>query len=334
MKNILITGSAGFIGYHLIKKILSSNSHYDVVGLDSLNDYYDVSIKKDRLSDLKMIAKQSNNSYKFINDTFCDGDKLDSIFSENKFDMVVHLGAQAGVRYSITNPSAYIDSNIYGFFNILESCRKFSTNHFLYASSSSVYGANTKQPFSTLDMVDSPVSLYAASKKSNELMAYSYSHLYKLSTIGLRFFTVYGPFGRPDMAYYKFTKAILNGEPIEVFNHGNMERDFTYIDDVIECIERILKNPKKAIDPKNTPYKIYNVGNNKPVKLNNFINAIEKACAKKAIRVSKDMQLGDVVSTYADVSSLIQDYQYSPSTSIEDGIVNFVSWYKRYYEIK
>ena len=333
---ILITGAAGFIGFHLSKKLLDES--YQVIGIDNLNDYYDPSLKDSRLDILK----------KYDNFTFHKVDlknkaEVDSIFIQYKPTHVINLAAQAGVRYSIENPYAYVDSNLIGFMNILEACRNYPVEHLLYASSSSVYGGNKVAPFSTNHNVDHPVSLYAATKKSNELMAHTYSHLYGIPTTGLRFFTVYGPYGRPDMAYFSFTKDILAGKPIKVFNHGKMERDFTYIDDIVEGIVKLLdKVPvankewdesKDDLSTSFAPYKIYNIGNNNPVQLMRFINALESALGKEAEKVYMDMQPGDVLRTYADVSDLERDINFKPSTSIEDGLKKFVEWYKDYYQI-
>lgn len=328
---ILVTGAAGFIGFHLAKVLLEKK--YSVVGIDNLNDYYDPSLKKDRL---KLLDKQSSNgSFKFIKLDLADREAMSALFSEYKFDVVISLAAQAGVRYSIENPHAYMDSNMIGFLNVLEGCRQIKVKHLLYASSSSVYGMNIKQPFSTEDRVDFPISLYAATKKSNELMAHTYSHLYNIPTTGLRFFTVYGPYGRPDMAYFSFTKKILAGETIDVFNNGEMKRDFTYIDDIVEGISRLINIIPTAQDSTLStaiaPYKVYNIGNNKPVTLRRFINAIEDACKRKAKENLLPMQPGDVPVTYADIDELINDIDFKPSTTIEEGISRFVKWYKEYY---
>jgi len=335
---ILITGAAGFIGFHLIKALLQTTSldkEYSIVGIDNLNDYYDVELKKDRLDILNDI--KSGNSFRFIELDLADREAMSELFATYQFDTVVNLGAQAGVRYSIENPNAYIDSNVVGFVNILEGCRHHDIKHLIYASSSSVYGMNIKQPFTTSDCVDFPISLYAATKKSNELMAHSYSHLYNIPTTGLRFFTVYGPYGRPDMAYFSFTKKILAGEPINVFNNGDMQRDFTYIDDIVNGIIRIInKAPSpqySTITTATAPYKIYNIGNNQPVTLRRFITAIEDACGKKAQENLLPMQAGDVPITYADIDELIEDTGFKPETSIEDGIKQFVDWYRQYYSV-
>lgn len=324
---ILVTGAAGFIGFHLILALLERND--EVVGIDNLNDYYDPALKKLRLDEIAKSPKYSN--FCFLKEDISDKPFIEKLFAEQSFDVVVNLAAQAGVRYSLENPHAYVDSNLVGFVNILEGCRKSKVKHLVYASSSSVYGMNVKQPFSTDDRVDYPISLYAATKKSNELMAHAYSHLYNIPTTGLRFFTVYGPYGRPDMAYYKFTKAILSGEPIEVYNNGDMMRDFTYIDDITEGVLRTMdfipQREKNKFSKASPPYKIYNIGNNNPVKLISFIEAIEKSCGRESIRNLLPMQSGDVPVTYADVDDLISDVGFKPSTSIEDGIRLFVEWY-------
>lgn len=334
---ILITGAAGFVGFHLSKKLLDNS--YQVIGLDNLNDYYDPSLKDARL---QILGKYTNFNFHRID--LKDKASLDNIFATHKPTHVINLAAQAGVRYSITNPYAYVESNLTGFMNILEACRNYPVSHLLYASSSSVYGGNKVAPFSTNHNVDHPVSLYAATKKSNELMAHTYSHLYKIPTTGLRFFTVYGPYGRPDMAYFSFTKDILENKPIKVFNHGKMERDFTYIDDIVEGIVKLIdKTPiankewdesKDDLSTSFAPYKIYNIGNNNPVPLMRFIKALESAIGKEAEKVYMDMQPGDVLRTYADVSDLERDIGFKPSTSIEDGIEKFVKWYKEYYKVK
>lgn len=331
--NILVTGAAGFIGFHLIKALLDKKC--SIVGIDNINDYYDPDLKKNRLKLLE--EKPYIGDFKFIKLDLADREAIANLFADNNFDIVVNLGAQAGVRYSIENPNAYIDSNIVGFVNILEGCRHHHIKHLVYASSSSVYGMNIKQPFSTKDIVDYPISLYAATKKSNELMAHTYSHLYNIPTTGLRFFTVYGPYGRPDMAYFSFTKKILNGDSIDVFNNGEMQRDFTYIDDIVEGIIRIIdKVPaiqSSDVSTAEAPYKVYNVGNNQPVTLRRFINAIEDACGRKAKETLLPMQAGDVPITYANVDELIDDIDFKPDTTIEEGISKFVKWYKEYYSI-
>ena len=328
---ILVTGAAGFIGFHLIKALLGKDCF--IVGIDNLNSYYEVALKKDRL---KILNEQSNeDTFSFITLDLADREAMASLFAEHGFDIVINLGAQAGVRYSIEKPHEYIDSNVVGFLNVLEGCRQTQVKHLVYASSSSVYGMNIKQPFSTGDRVDYPISLYAATKKSNELMAHTYSHLYNIPTTGLRFFTVYGPYGRPDMAYFSFTKKILAGEQIDVYNNGKMQRDFTYIDDIVEGITRIIDKipgPQQSFATTAiAPYQIYNIGNNQPVTLRRFITAIESACGKKAKENLLPMQPGDVPATYADIDELTADIGFRPETSIEDGILKFVNWYRAYY---
>lgn len=331
---ILVTGAAGFIGYHLTIALLERGN--EVVGLDNLNDYYDPQLKRSRLD--AITAQRDSEHFTFLEKDISDRPAMVELFASYTFDAVVNLAAQAGVRYSIENPNAYVDSNLVGFLNILEGCRHSKVAHLVYASSSSVYGVNIKQPFSVDDRVDYPISLYAATKKSNELMAHTYSHLFDLPTTGLRFFTVYGPFGRPDMAYYKFTKAILSGNPIDIYNNGNMRRDFTYIDDVIEGLIRVIdRAPSKSsnIHAKvNAPYKVYNIGNNNPVTLNDFILSLEKACNKKAIKNFMPMQQGDVPSTYADIDDLILDINFKPDTNIDIGLSRFVNWYKEMLNIE
>lgn len=336
--NILVTGAAGFIGFHLIKallKIESTDQNHFIVGIDNINDYYDVNLKAERLKILSDLSEPEN--FTFIKLDLADREAISGLFSTYQFDTVINLGAQAGVRYSIENPHAYVDSNVVGFVNILEGCRHHAIKHLIYASSSSVYGMNIKQPFTTSDCVDFPISLYAATKKSNELMAHSYSHLYNIPTTGLRFFTVYGPYGRPDMAYFSFTKRILAGDPIDVFNNGDMQRDFTYIDDIVKGVIRIIdKVPSpqhSTITTTSAPYKIYNIGNNQPVTLRRFITAIESACGKKAQENLLPMQAGDVPITYADIDDLVDDIDFKPETSIENGIEKFVTWYKQYYSV-
>ncbi len=348
---ILITGTAGFIGYHLAKELLSQG--HEIIGLDAVNDYYDVNLKFDRLADAgiekksvqygKIVTGKTYNQYSFIRLNLEVKDKLTDLFKSGNFEVVIHLAAQAGVRYSLTHPEAYIDSNIIGFLNILEACRSYPVKNLIYASSSSVYGLNKSMPFSVESNVDHPVSLYAASKKSNELMAHTYSHLFNIPTTGLRFFTVYGPWGRPDMALFLFTKAILEGKPIEVFNNGNMQRDFTYIDDIVHGIARMVEKPPKGNpswngehpDPSSSsaPYRIYNIGNNNPVKLMDFISAIEMATGKEAQKIMKPIQPGDVEKTWADVNALIRDFDFRPETPIREGIQKFVDWYRSYYRI-
>ena len=322
-KIILVTGGAGFIGYHLSKQLLE----YDctVIGYDNLNDYYEVQLKYDRLKDL-----EGREGYTFIKGDLADKETLGKLFQEYSFDIVVNLGAQAGVRYSIDNPDAYMSSNMVGFYNILECCRHYPVEHLVYASSSSVYGANKKVPFSVEDKVDYPVSLYAATKKSNELMAHCYSKLYGIPATGLRFFTVYGPFGRPDMAYFKFAKKIMNGETIQIYNNGDMMRDFTYIDDIVKGIANLLPNPPEEIET-GAKYKVYNIGNNKPEKLMDYIQTLEKHLGREAKKEFLPMQPGDVYQTYADVSDLMHDFNFKPSTSIDEGLGKFVTWFKEYY---
>lgn len=325
-KTYLITGGAGFIGYHLSKSLLEQGAR--VIGFDNMNDYYDVTLKEDRLSKLYYYDK-----YTFVRGDLSDNADVFRVFQEYRPDIVVNLGAQAGVRYSIDNPSAYMESNIMGFFHILEGCRYFPVEHLVYASSSSVYGGNEKVPFSTEDKVDEPVSLYAATKKSNELMAHAYSKLYQIPVTGLRFFTVYGPFGRPDMAYFKFTKKILAGEPIQIYNQGDMMRDFTYIDDIVQGVVNILCNPPEK-NEKGAYYKLYNIGNNKPVKLMDYIETLERCLGVEAKKEYLPMQPGDVYQTYADVTDLMRDYHFKPDTSIEEGLQKFVDWYRAYYKQK
>lgn len=333
---ILITGSAGFIGYHLSSLLLDKS--YQVIGIDNMNDYYDVKLKEGRLSFLS-----ENTNFIFHKIDLMDKEAIDNLFCRYQFDYVVNLAAQAGVRYSITNPYAYVESNLVGFMNILEACRNHPVKHLIYASSSSVYGGNKVTPFSTNHSVDHPVSLYAATKKSNELMAHTYSHLYGIPTTGLRFFTVYGPWGRPDMAYFSFTKDILDNKPIKVFNHGKMERDFTYVDDIVEGIYKLLPlapvhnagwdEKNGDISSSSAPYKIYNIGNNHPIQLEKFISVLEEKIGRKANKIYMDMQPGDVLKTYADVSDLEKAIGFKPNTSIEEGLGKFVDWYKEYYGI-
>lgn len=347
---ILVTGAAGFIGYHLVINLV--NSGYNVVGIDNLNEYYDINLKNGRLlnsginiEDIKEnVAINSNKypSYKFYKTDIEDRETLTKIFNEESFDKVVNLAAQAGVRYSITNPYTYINSNINGFINILELCRHNNIKHLVYASSSSVYGLNENMPFSTKDNVDHPVSIYAATKKSNELMAHSYSHLYNLPTTGLRFFTVYGEWGRPDMALFLFTKAIIEGKTVDVYNYGEMKRDFTYIDDIVKGVAKVINiipKPNKEWTSKNpdpssskAPYKIYNIGNNNPIKLLDFIECIEKELNIQAKKNLIEIQPGDVISTWADIDDLINVIDFKPQTSINTGIKNFIKWYKEFYK--
>ena len=324
MKTYLVTGAAGFIGMHVAKRLLERGDA--VIGLDNLNDYYDVSLKEARLAQL------TSPNFRFVKLDIADREGMKNLFEKEIFDAVIHLAAQAGVRYSITNPQSYIDSNLVGFGNVLEGCRHKKVEHLVYASSSSVYGANTKLPFSTEDSVDHPISLYAATKKANELMAHTYSHLYALPTTGLRFFTVYGPWGRPDMAMFGFTKAILEGKPIDVFNHGKMQRDFTYIDDIVEGVVRVTDRIPEPCET-GAHYKVYNIGNNQPVELGHFIETIENALGVKAQKNLLPMQPGDVPATYADVDDLMRDVGFKPATSIEEGVAKFVVWYKEYYRL-
>lgn len=334
MTTILVSGAAGFIGSNLSKRLLDDG--YRVIGIDNINDYYDINLKKDRL---KILLEGKIKNYEI---DLSDNERVNEIFSKEKPDVVINLAAQAGVRYSLENPQAYISSNINGFTSILEGCRHHEVEHLIYASSSSVYGANTSKPFSTTDNIDHPLSLYAATKKSNELMAHTYSHLYNLPTTGLRFFTVYGPWGRPDMALFKFTKSIVDDKPIDVYNHGNMMRDFTYVDDIVESITRLVNKPARpnpewsgsTPDPSSSyaPYKIYNIGNNSPVRLMEFIEAIENRLGKSAKKNYMDLQPGDVPETYANVEDLFKDIDFKPSTNIQDGVNNFVDWYLEYYK--
>lgn len=323
-KKVLITGAAGFIGFHLAKRLLSLGA--SVCGIDNLNDYYDVSLKEARLAIL-----EKEPAFTFVRGDLADEAAVTKIFEDFRLDIVVNLAAQAGVRYSIDNPRSYIQSNIVGFFNILEACRHYPVEHLLYASSSSVYGNQEKTPFATTDNVDHPISLYAATKKSDELMAYTYSHLYGIPATGLRFFTVYGPWGRPDMAYFKFTNKIVRGEPIQIYNHGDMLRDFTYVDDIVRGVENMLCNPPK-VNEFGDRYKVYNIGNNKPEKLMDFIETLEKAIGREAKKEYLPMQPGDVYQTYADVTDLIRDFDFKPSTSIAEGLGRFAEWYKDYYK--
>jgi len=335
--HVLVTGAAGFIGFHLSKRLCEAG--LKVTGIDNLNDYYDVGLKESRLAILK-----SSPNFAFHKVNLHDKPSIDRIFESNQFDYVVNLAAQAGVRYSITNPYTYIESNITGFLNILEGCRHHSVKHLVYASSSSVYGANRKMPFSVHDNVDHPLAIYAVTKKRNELMAHAYSSLYNVPTTGLRFFTVYGPYGRPDMALFLFTKAILEGKPIDVYNYGKMRRDFTFVDDIVEGIFRLIPYVPKANpdwnaenpDPATSfaPYRIYNIGNNKPVELLHYIEVLETNLGKKAIKNLLPMQDGEVLETYADVKDLMHDVGFKPSTTVEEGIKRFAEWYLSYYNIK
>ncbi|GGG25202.1 NAD-dependent epimerase [Pontibacter amylolyticus] len=346
---ILVTGSAGFIGFHLVNRLLESGD--EVVGYDNINDYYEVRLKygrleeagilKDKIEKGKLVQSNKFASYRFVKEDLTSKKFLLKLFKTEKFDAVVHLAAQAGVRYSLEKPDEYISSNVQGFLNILESCRYYPVKHLVYASSSSVYGTNTKVPFSTDDKIDHPISLYAASKKSNELMAHTYSHLFSIPTTGIRFFTVYGPWGRPDMALFLFTRKILEGKPIQVFNNGEMQRDFTYIDDIVEGVVRVINKPAVATGrPKNNdenglqaqaPYKIYNIGNSSPVLLTDFIDALEDAIGKEAQKQYLPLQPGDVLTTWADVDDLIRDINYQPKTELRTGIDEFVRWYKAFY---
>ena len=350
---ILITGTAGFIGFHLAKRLLERGD--EVVGIDNINDYYDVNLKYARLSELGISVENNDftwgekvhsttyQRHTFIKMDLANTENIYTLFEEEKFDAVCNLAAQAGVRYSLENPHTYIQSNVVGFMNILEACRYNDVTNFCYASSSSIYGLNKSQPFKTSDHTDHQVSIYAATKKSNEVMAHTYAHLYGISTTGLRFFTVYGPWGRPDMAPMLFTDAILNHRPINVFNHGKMSRDFTYIDDIVDGIVKVIDNPAKEDkefdahnpDPSHSsaPYRIYNIGHNSPLPLMTFIETLEETLAMKAEKNFMDMQDGDVVSTYADVSALMQDFNYKPNTTLDTGIKNFVRWYKAFYKV-
>ncbi|MGY5351731.1 NAD-dependent epimerase [Wenyingzhuangia sp. IMCC45533] len=336
---ILVTGAAGFIGFHLSSLLLSRG--HDVVGIDNINDYYDINLKFARLEELGVKREKTekfgnqtrssiHSNFSFLRINLEDKQAIDKLFENEAFGVVCNLAAQAGVRYSIENPQAYVDSNIVGYVNLLEACRNNNVKHLVYASSSSVYGLNSKIPFSTKDTVDTPISLYAASKKSNELMAHTYSHLFGFATTGLRFFTVYGPWGRPDMAAYLFAEGIRNDKPIKVFNHGNMERDFTYVGDIVEGVMRIIEGEVETRKSKKELYKVYNIGNNNSVKLTDYIANIEKNLGKEAQKIMMDMQPGDVAKTWADVSDLIKDYDYQPNTPIDIGVKKFIDWYKVY----
>lgn len=343
---VLVTGSAGFIGSNLVLRLLNTESPVEIVGFDSVNDYYDVSIKEYRLAQIeKCAAGHPESSYKFVKGNLADKALVDTLFAEHRFDIVVNLAAQAGVRYSITNPGAYVESNLIGFYNILEACRNYPVRHLVYASSSSVYGGNTKVPFSEEDKVDNPVSLYAATKKSNELLAHSYSKLYNIPSTGLRFFTVYGPAGRPDMAYFGFTNKLLKGETIKIFNYGNCKRDFTYVDDIVEGVQRVMhKAPAQAVGEDGLPippYKVYNIGNSNPENLLDFVKILqEELVAAGVLPADYDfeahkelvpMQPGDVPVTFADTSALERDMGFKPSTSLREGLRNFARWYKEFY---
>ncbi len=347
-KTILVTGAAGFIGANLVKTLLQSEDRINIVGLDNLNDYYDVSLKEYRLKEIDEAARLSPDAkWSFVKGDISNKATLDKLFEEYRFDIVVNLAAQAGVRYSITNPDAYISSNLIGFYNILEACRAYPVKHLVYASSSSVYGSNEKIPYSTDDKTDSPVSLYAATKKSNELMAHAYSKLYKIPTTGLRFFTVYGPAGRPDMAYFGFTNKLISGQTIEIFNYGNCKRDFTYIDDIVEGVKRVMTTAPEIKEGADglplPPYKIYNIGNNSPENLLDFVNILQEELVRAGV-LPKDydfeahkklvpMQAGDVPITYAEVTELEKDFGFKPRTSLRDGLRRFAEWYRDFYGI-
>jgi UDP-glucuronate 4-epimerase len=334
MRKVLVTGAAGFIGFHVSRRLLAQGDQ--VVGLDNVNDYYSVRLKRDRIAQLV-----PQPEFRFHELDLAQGDAMARLFDSERFDVVVNLAAQAGVRYSLENPGAYVNSNLIGFVNVLEGCRHTGVKHLVYASSSSVYGANTRMPFSVHDNVDHPLSLYAASKKSNELMAHTYSHLFGLPTTGLRFFTVYGPWGRPDMAMFLFTRAILAGEPIDVFNHGRMQRDFTYIDDIVEGVVRVTERPaapnaawsSDAPDPgtSRAPYKVYNIGNHQPTQLLEVIEILEECLGRRAVKNFLPMQPGDVPATYADIDDLTRDFGFRPATDIRTGIGRFVEWYREYH---
>ncbi len=347
-KTILITGSAGFIGSNLVKELLKTNEKINIIGFDSVNDYYDVSIKEYRLKEIEKLAESKPDcKYTFIKGNLADKVLIEKIFTEYKPDIVVNLAAQAGVRYSITNPDAYIESNIIGFYNILEACRNHPVEHLVYASSSSVYGGNKKVPFSTDDKVDNPVSLYAATKKSDELMAHAYSKLYNIPSTGLRFFTVYGPAGRPDMAYFGFTNKLVNNETIKIFNYGNCKRDFTYVDDIVEGVKRVMMSPPEKKNGEDglpiPPYKIYNIGNNNPENLLDFVQILSEELIRAGVlpqdydfdahKELVPMQPGDVPVTYADTSALEADFGFKPSTSLREGLRKFAEWYKEFYQI-
>jgi UDP-glucuronate 4-epimerase len=339
---ILVTGAAGFIGFYVAKRL--ANSGHEVIGLDNINDYYTTDLKYDRLSELginpseaetfnQICQSSTSQNLKFVRMALEDGDSLRQLFTSENFDVVCNLAAQAGVRYSLEHPETYIQSNIVGFLNILESCRHTSVKHLVYASSSSVYGENEKVPFETSDRVDHPISLYAATKKSNELMAFTYNHLYGFATTGLRFFTVYGPWGRPDMAMFLFTDAIIKGREIKVFNNGDLERDFTYIDDIVEGVVRIIEDKSRSISGAGSGDRVYNIGNSNSVKLMDFITQIEEELGIDAKKQFLPMQPGDVPKTWANVDDLIRDYQYRPQTTVKTGVHNFISWFKDYYQV-
>ena len=348
MRTILVTGSAGFIGSNLVKELLKTNEEISIIGFDSVNDYYDVSIKEYRLAEIeKLAASKPNCKYTFIKGNLADKALIEKIFTENKINIIVNFAAQAGVRYSITNPDAYIESNIIGFYNILEACRNHPVEHLVYASSSSVYGGNKKVPFSTEDKVDNPVSLYAATKKSDELMAHAYSKLYNIPSTGLRFFTVYGPAGRPDMAYFGFTNKLVNNETIKIFNYGNCKRDFTYVDDIVEGVKRVMMSPPEKKNGEDglpiPPYKIYNIGNNNPENLLDFVQILSEELIRAGVlpqdydfdehKELVPMQPGDVPVTYADTSALEADFGFKPCTSLREGLRKFAEWYKEFYQI-
>ena len=347
-KSILVTGAAGFIGANLVLELLRSDEAFDIVGIDNLNDYYDVSIKEFRLKQIENLSQNNNSSWNFVKGNIADKQLINKLFEENKFDIVVNLAAQAGVRYSIENPDVYVESNLIGFYNILEACRHNPVEHLVYASSSSVYGSNKKVPYSTDDKVDNPVSLYAATKKSYELMAHAYSKLYNIPSTGLRFFTVYGPAGRPDMAYFGFTNKLLKGETIKIFNFGNCKRDFTFVDDIVEGVKRVMfKAPEKKNGEDGLPippYKVYNIGNSNPENLLDFVDILQQELVSAGV-LPKDydfeahkelvpMQPGDVPVTYADTSALERDFGFKPSTPLREGLRAFAKWYKEYYEVK
>ena len=346
-KTVLVTGSSGFIGANLVKELLNSFDYVKIVGIDNMNDYYDVSLKEYRLKEIEALAEtKSNSEWHFIKGSIADKQLIYECFKKHKFDVVVNLAAQAGVRYSITNPDAYIESNLIGFYNILEACRHNPVEHLVYASSSSVYGSNKKIPYSTDDKVDNPVSLYAATKKSNELMAHSYSKLYNIPSTGLRFFTVYGPAGRPDMAYFGFTNLLLKGEKIKIFNYGNCKRDFTYVDDIVEGVKRVMQRPPKKANGEDglplPPYAVYNIGNSSPENLLDFVDTLQKELVRAGVLPENynfdahkelvPMQAGDVPVTYADTSALEKDFDFKPSTTLQDGLRKFAVWYKEFYK--
>ncbi len=346
-KTILITGSAGFIGSNLVSELIKKQEYINIIGIDNMNDYYDVSLKEYRLAEIEKLACEADSRYQFIKGDIADSALINKIFSENKIDIVVNLAAQAGVRYSITNPDVYIQSNMIGFYNILEACRNHPVEHLVYASSSSVYGSNKKIPYSTDDKVDNPVSLYAATKKSNELMAHAYSKLYNIPTTGLRFFTVYGPAGRPDMAYFGFTNKLINGQNIEIFNYGNCKRDFTYVDDIVEGVVRVMNSAPEKIDGEDglplPPYKVYNIGNNNPENLLDFVQILQEELLRAEVLPADydfeshkklvPMQAGDVPITYADVTPLERDFGFKPSTTLREGLRKFAEWYKEFYKV-